>query len=145
MITKDDYLNTFRMTRKIKQNGILIINSNKKFNELNVLSEILDDLREKNISIFTIDADALSKKNGISGKNGIIFEAIILKLLGCDNYIEMLTESVRERFKTLGKGIVNANERCIREATNYLEESFIAFLCLVVAILFIDSSAANAF
>ncbi len=122
VITKDDYLNTFRMTRKIKQNGILIINSNKKFNELNVLSEILDDLREKNISIFTIDADALSKKNGISGKNGIIFEAIILKLLGCDNYIEMLTESVRERFKTLGKGIVNANERCIREATNYLEE-----------------------
>ena len=122
VVTKDDYLNTFRVTRKIKQNGILIINTDKKFNDLIILSEILDDLRERNITIFTIDADSLSSKNGIKGKNGIIFEAIILKLLGCDNYIEMLTSSVKKRFATLGKGIINANERCIKEATNYLKE-----------------------
>ena len=122
VVTKDDYLNTFRVTRKIKQNGILIVNTDKDFNELTILSETLEDLKSRNISIFTIDADYISSKNGIKGKNGIIFEAIILKLLGCDNYIEMLCESVRDRFNSLGKGIVNANERCIKEATNYLKE-----------------------
>ncbi len=116
VVTKEGYLNKFELTKNLAENGVLIVNSKKKFEEIPVLASSKKDLLSKNITIFTIDAGEIAERNGLKGKISLIFETILLKLLGFDDYKEVLSESIKERFATKGESIVNANIQCVKEA-----------------------------
>lgn len=116
VVTKDVYLSRFHMTKNLAKNGIMIVNTTAKFEELDVLSKILTDLKQKNITIFTIDADSIAKRNGLEGKISLIFETILLKLLGVDDYKDILSNRLKSRFETKGKDTVDANIHCVKEA-----------------------------
>lgn len=120
VVTKSIYLNKFELTKNIAQNGVLIINTSKTFDKLHTLPSIKKDLKKKNITIFTIDAENIARKNNLSGKISLIFETILLKLLGFNDYKKVLKDSIKKRFETKGQNIVNANIACMNDAIESL-------------------------
>ena len=116
VVTKDVYLGKFHVTANLSRDGVIIINTNKTLDDLYILPNIIKDLKEKNITIFTIDAEEIARRNGLKGKISLVFETILLKLLGVDDYAEILTERLEERFKTKGEEVVRANIKCMKEA-----------------------------
>lgn len=116
VVTKDIYLNKFDVVKNINKNGVIIINSKIEFDKLHVMPSILETIKTRNITVFTIDAGLIASRNGLKGKISIIFETILLKLLGVKNHESILFENIEERFKTKGEEIVNANKQCVREA-----------------------------
>lgn len=130
IVTKDIYLNKFHLTKTLSSNGVIIVNSSKSFDELSVLPSIQKDLKEKNITIFTIDADAIATRNNLSGKISLVFESILLKLLGVNDYVDILTSRLKDRFKTKGKEIVESNIHIVKESvvglTPYKDEITVA-------------------
>lgn len=116
IVTKDVYLNKFEVVNNLSKNGVLIVNTEKEFDKLDMIPKNVNLIKEKNITVFTIDANEIAKRNNLSGKISLIFETILLKFLGIDNYSEILTDSIRKRFITKGENIVNANIKCMKEA-----------------------------
>lgn len=116
VVTKDVYLNKYDVIKKISKNGVLIVNTSVEFNQLEILNYNRKELKKKNVTIFTIDANEIARRNGLNGKISLIFETILLKLLGVDNYSKILTDSIKKRFETKGSDVVNANIKCMKEA-----------------------------
>ena len=116
IVTKDVYLSKFRVTENLTKGGLLVINTENKLTSLDILDEIKEDIKNKDLTIFYIDAEEIAKRNNLSGKISMIFEAIGLKLLGIDNYVEILSNNIKEKFKTKGENIVNSNIQCVKEA-----------------------------
>lgn len=116
VVTKDIYLSKFEVTKNLSTNGVIIINTKKDFGVLPILKENAEDIKKKNITVFTIDAEKIAERNNLKGKISLIFETILLKLLGVNNYLEILTSTIKKRFTTKGENIVNSNIQCVKEA-----------------------------
>ncbi len=123
VVTKFEYFNKFEMLKSLDKDGILLINTNKSSEELNkeLSNSILNTLINKNIKVYTVDANAIARKNNIKGKISKIMESIILKLLN-KNYEEKIIESVKTTFKTKGEDIINNNINAIKESLDHLNE-----------------------
>ena len=121
VVTKQEYFNKYKMLNDIKENGILLINSTN-IEELIKSLENEEVLKNKNISVFTIDAEAIATKNGIKGKINKIMEVIILKLLGVNNAKEIVASSIKELFKTKGEEVINNNLNAINEVLNNINK-----------------------
>lgn len=122
VVTKEEYFHKFDCLNDIKENGILLINTSKKNEELNeflpnVVKEIINT---KNITVYYIDASKISIENNISGKINKIMEAIILKLLNISNGYEKIQELIRKTFITKGEDIVNNNLKALRDSLDNL-------------------------
>lgn len=115
VVTKENYLNKYDILSSIKENGSLIINTNKDEETLNKIlpNTLKTKIKLNNIKVYTIDADKISKDNGIPGRIGIIIESIILDKLNIENYKEKLTNLIKKRFSIKGKEIVNNNINAI--------------------------------
>ena len=122
VVTKDVYLSKYRVTENINKDGILIVNTEKSFDKQNVLDDIKKDLISKNITVFTIDAGMIAKRNNLQGKISMIFEAILLKLLGIDDYVDVLSKNIEEKFGLKGANIVSSNIQCVKEAVVGLDQ-----------------------
>ena len=116
VVTKDVYLKKFRVTENIKQNGVMIINTRKSSKELEMLDEIKKDIKAKELTVFTIDAESIAERNGLKGRISMIFETILLRLLKVEDEENLLIESIKKKFKTKGENVVNANIKCVKEA-----------------------------
>ncbi len=112
VVTKQEYFNKYDMLNNIKDNGILLINSSD-INQLLENLKSIPSLKEKNISIITIDAEKIALLNNIKGKINKIMEVIILRLLKVDGAIDIVKQSIIEKFKTKGEDIVNNNINAI--------------------------------
>ncbi len=124
VVTKDEYFKKFNMIDNIKENGTIIINTNKKALELSTLFclEDINIIRERNIKVFAIDASYIANKWNIKGKISKIMEMVILSKLNVSNAYLLLEDSIREAFKTKGENIISSNISAIKEALDNLEE-----------------------
>lgn len=116
VVTKESYLNKFDLISNISQGGVLIVNSAHTFDKIKVKNSTIDILKKKNVTIFTIDAGKIAERNGLNGKISIIFETIILKLLGVRDYEKILSSNIEKRFKTKGSDVIEENKKCMRES-----------------------------
>ena len=116
VVTKESYLNKYDILDNVKENGILIINTNKT-NELNKIlpNNLKEIIKTKNIKVYTINANDIAQKNNIPGRIGIIIESIILDKLNIENYKEKLINLIEKRFKVKGEEIVNSNINAIKD------------------------------
>ena len=116
VVTKESYLNKYDILDNIKENGILIINTNKT-NELNKIlpNNLKEIIKTKNIKVYTINANDIAQKNNIPGRIGIIIESIILDKLNIENYKEKLINLIEKRFKVKGEEIVSSNINAIKD------------------------------
>ena len=121
VVTKDKYFENYKMLDGIKENGILLINTNKNINEL-ISNEDKKLIQRKNIRILTIDADALALENGIKGKINKIIETVLLRLLNVDNSIDIIANSIKKTLKNKGEEIIANNVSATKKALECLNE-----------------------
>jgi len=116
VVTKESYLNKYNILDNVKENGVLIINSNKT-NDINKIlsNKTKEIIKNKNIKVYTINANDIAQKNNIPGRIGIIIENIILDKLNIENYKEKLINLIEKRFKIKGNEIVNSNINAIKD------------------------------
>ncbi len=123
-ISKDEYFKKYDMISNIKENGTLLINTPKSEEDLNdfLPTKVKQTINDKKISVYTIDAEKIAMENNLGGKISLVMEANIFMLLKYSNYENILIDSVKKRFKTKGKDIVNANINCIIESKNKIKQ-----------------------
>ena len=114
VVTKQEYFNKYNMLKDIKDNAILLINSTN-LEQLVVSLENQSVLKNKNVTILTINAEDIANKNDIKGKINKIMEVIILKLLGVNNAKEIVSNSIKEAFKNKGEEVINNNLNAIND------------------------------
>lgn len=124
VVTKEEYFKKFEMLNNIKHNGILIINTNKTEQELNEFLSNHDKeiLKTRNIEVLTIDAARIAEDLGVKGKISKIIEMLILDKLNIINAEELLTESIKNAFKTKGTNIIDSNIKAIKLAKSNLKK-----------------------
>ena len=122
VVTKDEYFKKFDMISNIKENGTIIINSSKNPSEINALLNNQDKkiIKERNISLYVVDAGLIATECGIKGKISKIIEMLILEKLEVPNSFELLNESIKKAFKTKGENIINSNIAAIKRASDTL-------------------------
>ncbi len=121
VVTKDNYFKKYQIIKKIKPNGVLLINTEEK--DINKLLSKSDAkyIKDNNIKVLIVNASALANKAGIRGKISKIMETIILRLLGFTDSVELTLKTV-EKFRTKGEDIVLANQKAIKEALDSVLE-----------------------
>lgn len=122
--TKDSYLKKYKMLNSIKDNGIFILNTNKDLNEV-LTKEDIEILKNKNIKLYTIDANLISINNNIPNKISMIMEIIILKISGLIDIKEaqeLMEKQIRDNFTRKGEDVVNSNLNALKEALDSYKE-----------------------
>ena len=124
VVTKDIYFRTFEMIDSLKENGILLINTVRDEESLLKLlpKKVKNTLYNKNIKVYYINAEDIAGKNNIKGKINKIIEVLILKLLGINDGVNYVTESIKKVFATKGSDVVDNNINAINAGINELKE-----------------------
>ena len=116
--TKESYLKKLKMLDKIKENGVFVVNSNKKPDDL-LLSMTIHDkkiIQSRNIKMYVVDADKIAKECGIPGKISAIMEALIFKLgkiIDLDFSIGKIKENLAVKFANKSGNLVEKNVKAI--------------------------------
>lgn len=113
VITKDEYLFKFDMVDELKDNGILLISTNKKDMDAFLPNKVKRLIVNKNIKLYTVDAEDIAIRSGIKGKISKIIETIILYLMDYNNPIDAVSRSIEEMFSTKGEDIIKGNKLAI--------------------------------
>ena len=118
VITKTEYLNHFNMFDNLLDKATVLINSAYPINEfINQLpDQVKTIINKKQLRVLLINADDIATSTGIKGKISKIMEVIILKLLGYDDALNTVSESIKHQFANKGEDIVNANLNAINTA-----------------------------
>ena len=122
VVTKDEYLFKFDMIDDIKDNGIFVINTTKRVDELNSFlpNKVKKIIKEKNVLLYIIDADKIALDVGIKGKISKIMEMIILNFINYPDAINVVSHSIEKQFATKGDEVINANKEAIKKALDNL-------------------------
>lgn len=126
VVTKDTYFKKFEMLNNLGQNGSLIINTSKNAQEINAFLSNHDKkiIKDRNISVFIIDANKIAMETGIRGKISKIIEMLVLDKLNTPNSYQMIVESIEKAFKTKGQNVIDSNIKAISKAKENLHQVF---------------------
>ena len=125
VVSKDIYLNRYYCLKDIKENGILLINSNKSDKELNELinNDNKKEILNKNIKVYIANLDELNSKYSLKGKINNIMCMYMIKISGYSrNEIEDFKKLVKKTYSSKGEEVVENNLNAIDEGLKYLEE-----------------------
>ena len=125
VVSKDIYLNKYHCLKDIKENGILLIASNKNDKELNELvnNQNKEEIINKNIKVYIANLDELNEKYNLRGKINNIICMYMLKITGYGKAeINSFKQLVEKTYKSKGQVVVDNNISAIDEAITYLEE-----------------------
>ena len=124
--TKDSYLNKYDMLSNIRKNGIFIINTDKDI--IDFPDRVKYYIAKNNIKVYKIDANKIAVSNNIPNKISTIMESAIIKItkiLPYEKSIELMKESINNKFGKKGEDIVKNNINAISEVTNYIKEEVV--------------------
>ena len=125
VVSKDIYLNKYHCLKDVKENGILLISSNKNDKELNELISNINkkEILDKNIKVYIANLDELNDKYNLRGKINNIICMYMLKITGYGKEeINNFKKLVEKTYKSKGQIVVENNINAIDEALDYLEE-----------------------
>ena len=121
VITKQEYLYKFDMTSQLPENGALVINTHEEDMNAFLPNNVKKDIIEKNIKLYTIDAEKIALDVGIKGKISKIMEMIILHLIDYPDALGAVSRSIVKQFATKGQDIVDANKKAITMSLDNLK------------------------
>lgn len=112
------YLEKYDITECLKENGILLINSSYDFETLDKImpNKMKEDLANKNIKMYSIDANHIAIENGLGGKINTIMQTALFyvsKLLPKDVAMNNIKSSIVKSYSKKGQKIVDANLKAI--------------------------------
>ena len=125
VVSKDSYLSKYDILSSIKNNGILLINSNKTDEEINSLlkNNTKEIIKERNIKVFISEASLLASKYNLKGKINNIMSYYILKMLGTtgESILEF-KENIKKMYIKKGPDVVEENIKVLDLSMDYLRE-----------------------
>jgi len=122
--SKASYLKKYDILKNIKKNGIFILNTSETLDEVLTVEDI-KIIKERNISVYTIDANKISQENNIPNKISSIIETIIFKvtnIIPSDEAIEKIKEKISKNFAKKGEEIVVNNIKALENAINSYQQ-----------------------
>jgi len=119
----EGFIKKYDITDCLKPNGTLIVNTNYDIDTLNKIlpNKLKQDLKFKNISLFTIDADGLANKYELRGKVNTIMQTALFKisnLLPFNVAVENIKSITEKIYSKKGAKLVAANLKVIDEVEN---------------------------
>lgn len=131
VVTKDEYFKKLEMIENIKPGGILLINTtDPKELDKKISKHDKEIIKNRNIAVYIINASKIANENNIKGKINKIMEVLILNILGIQNAVELVSESIKNDFKNKGEEVITNNINAISSASknlyklNLTEESY---------------------
>ena len=123
------------MTACLNKNGIMILNSHYDFETLNKImpNKMKHDIVEKNIKLYTVDANEIAKKYGLGAKINTVMQTILFKvsdLLPFDTAMNEIKNAIVKSYMKKGQKIVDANLNAIKEAEDKCELVYTSKLTL---------------
>ncbi len=125
MCNNEGFLKKYNITECLKQNGCLIVNTNYDVETLNkILSNKMKlDIKYKNISVYTIDADKIAMENNLKGKINTIMQTAmfkISKLLPFEVALNGIRKTIEKCYSKKGQTIVDLNLNAIENVENQI-------------------------
>ena len=124
VVTKDEYFKNYDMLTDIKSGATLLVNTirnEKEFNDF-LPSNVKNIISDKKLNVYIINAEKLAFENNIKGKINKIMEVNILKMLGVNNALSIIENSIKEAFKTKGDDIITNNINAVQNALESLQK-----------------------
>ncbi len=127
MCTKESYLSKFRMLDGIKKNGIFILATSKKKEEISSILSNHDKqiLIDRKIKLYIIDALKIAEDVGLKNKISAIMETVLFKvgkIIDFDFAVKNIKKSIEKKFSNKGGDIVSKNLEAIENAVSNLIE-----------------------
>jgi len=121
------YLTKYDMTSCIRENGIFLINSGYNHADLDdILPDRMKlDIQNKNISVYTIDANKIAKEFKLNGKINTIMQTALFKITNQISYKTALTKikkSIIDSYSKKGEDVVNANLNAIEAVAENIKK-----------------------
>lgn len=114
VISNDRYLERFDPINNIKENGKILINSEKTNNEvLELLKPYIEILKKKEIKVYKVNAGKIAETHNLGVKISMIMEKAILNLLKI-NKDKLLEKHIKEKFSKKSDELVNNNLNSIK-------------------------------
>lgn len=132
MCNNPSFITKFDMTSNLKKDGIFIINCAYSFEELNKImpKQMKDDINNKNLKVYTIDANTIANKYHLGAKINTIMQTALFKISNIIPFktaFEKTKKLIVSSYSKKGEEIVNNNIEAISEAVkniNYIDSKF---------------------
>lgn len=121
------YIEKYDLTDCLKENGIMLLNSQYDFETLNrrMPNKMKKDLIDKNIKLYSIDANDIARQNGLGGKINTIMQTALFyvtKLLPVDVAMENIKKSIVKSYSRKGQKLVDSNLKAIENIQDMISK-----------------------
>jgi len=115
---RQQYIGKYDILDGITEGGIFLINCAWKPEDVfkNLTQEMQNQIREKNVKVYTIDAGKIAKKVGLGNRINSVMQTAFFKLSGVlpeAEAIEMSKDYIKKQFERKGMDIVEMNWKAI--------------------------------
>ena len=119
-----NFVGKYNVVSGLKENGIFLLNCNKK--DLKILpQQFINDLIKSKANLYIIDANQVAQESGLGQRINVVMQACFFKLIKIINYSkaeQLLIEAAKKTYGRKGDAIVEANIKAIQNATKYLKK-----------------------
>ena len=119
VISKDTYLSVFDAITNLVSNGTLLINTSMNDTDLlDALNPYKRFLKDNNIKVYAVDADAIARTHDLGRKISMIMEKAIFKLIDIvdeDKATQKLEDYVMKKFGVKSKEVADNNIAALRD------------------------------
>ncbi len=127
VVTKDNYFKDFSVVHNIKKKGVLLVNTSlsKENFEKSLSNKTRKLLKEKEVSVYLINAYSLARKLGLGNKISMIMTMAIInlsKIMDSDLAKEKLKEYISSKFFKKGEKVIKLNQESLDLALEYMEK-----------------------
>lgn len=125
VVAKDTYMYKYDLLDNLKDNGILLLNTNLNSEELTrtLPDKVKNLLAKKKITLYTIDAYKIAGDLGLKNKINTCMEICIFKIMNIydiNKVIKIMKENTKVRFASKGDKIIEINNKVIDNSLKYL-------------------------
>lgn len=118
MCNNEGYIEKYDITDCLNKNGILILNTDYDDETLNekMPCEMKEDILNKQIKVYSIDANKIARECGLGGKINTIMQTALFyisKLLPFDVAMKNIRTTIEKTYSKKGKAVVDANLKAI--------------------------------
>ena len=127
VISKDNYIYRYDVLDNIKENGMILLNTNLEEDKLiqTLPNKIKKIIADKNLSLFTIDAYKIANELGLKNKISTCMEVCIFKIINIlpiSKVKQIMKQNNETRFKHKGKKIIDINNKIVEVSDKYLHK-----------------------
>lgn len=119
-IYKNNYIYKYNILKDLKENGIVLLNSNLNNKELlnSFTPEFKQELIKKNAKLYVLAANKISAELGLGGRINTALQSAFFRITNIFNYDEALgyiKESIYETYHKKGEKVVEINYKCAEQ------------------------------